>query len=254
MTEFETPLILTTPHITGQRVKDAQWLLAGNNRFPGLATYKDGDVDGDYGPLTAQAAQRARYWLGYPATKQTPVFDQTLYEYLRPNDWRPLPASYRKQRDTRIAAAAETPGMKALELAATFLGYHESPSGSNRTIFGEDYGFNGVAWCAIFETYCFKHTGRKTYRYAAVENIYWDAYYQRNGLYIVRTPQPGDVALFSFHGDRFAHTSFVDRVISQGSSFRDLGGNTGPSSFNSGGEVARGERSWSIVTAFARVR
>jgi hypothetical protein len=250
--EFAKPLILTTPHLHGQNVRDAQWLLAGHNRFAGLATYKDGPVDGDYGPLTATATARARYWLGYPTAKQTAVFDQTLYEYLRVEKWRPLPKTYQAARDARLAAAAETPGRKAMELAATFLGYHESPPGSNDQQFGAWYGFNGVPWCAIFESYCFAHTGHPAYRYAAVESIYYDAVAGRNGLRTIATPQQGDVVLYSLNGERFAHTAFYDHKITD-TRFADLGGNTGPASESNGGMVARGERDTSTVLAFVRV-
>lgn len=250
--EFDQPLVLTTPHLKGERVKDAQWLLSGHSRFADLATYKDGAIDGDYGPLTAQAAARARYWLGYPTGKQVPVFDQTLYEYLRPNQWRPLPVGYRTARDARIAAAAETPGRKALELAATFIGVHEEPPGSNRQMFGAWYGFNGVPWCAIFESYCFAHTGHPSFRYAAVEQIYYDAVFGRNGLHRTQTPRAGDVVCYSHHGTRFAHTGFYDHKSSD-REFVDLSGNTSSADFSNGGYVERHTRDLSNVTAFVRV-
>lgn len=249
--EYETPLILATPHEKGQRVKDAQWLLAGNNRFPGLATYKNGAIDGDYGSVTAQATKRAKWWLGYPASACTPVFGQTLYEYLRESHWRPLSVAYRELRDARLAAAARTPGQEAVDYAAQFIGYHEGP-GNNQTKFGADYGFNYVAWCAIFETYCFKYTGHPAFRYAAVEQIYHDALYNRNGLFIVRTPQPGDLACYEHGGDRFAHTGFYDHGLNA-SSFEDLSGNTSSADFSNGGYVERHERQLSSVTAFVRV-
>lgn len=252
MGEFDTPLILTTPHEKSQRVKDAQYLMAGHNRFPGLATYKDGALDGDYGPLTEQATKRVKFWLGFPQSACTGLFGQTLYEYLRPDHWRPLPDDYRVRREDRLAAAAQTPGQVALDYAAQFIGYHEDPLGSNRTIFGVDYRFNGVAWCAIFETYCFKHTGHPSYRYAAVEQIYHDALYNRNGLHIVRTPQAGDIACYSHAGDRYAHTGFYDHRLND-SEFQDLSGNTSSADFSNGGYVERHVRELAVVTAFVRV-
>lgn len=252
--EYASPLVLTTPHMTGQPVKDAQYLLAGHNRFQGLATYKDGTVDGDYGPLTAQATKSAKFWLGYPQAGCDGVFGQTLYEYLRPNAWRPLPDTYRLRRDQRLEAAAKTPGEIALGLAIGELGYKESPAGSNRTKYGVDYGFNGVPWCAIFESFCFKHSGYTRYHYAAVESIYYDALNNRNGLKIVRSPVAGDVALYSLNSDRFAHTAFFEKWLDQlHGTFQDLGGNTGPADISNGGEVARGQRSMSQVLAFVRV-
>ena len=238
--------------MAGQAVKDAQWLLAGHNRFVGLAPYKDGVIDGDYGPLSAQATARAKFWLGYPDGACTPVFNQTLYEYA--NYWRrrPLPDDYKKRRDSRVAAAAVTPGLKAFREAEKHIGYKESPANSNMTMFGKWYGWNGVAWCAIFESYCFAVAGFPRFRYAAVELIHGDAAAMRNGLRIVRTPQQGDVVGYSFGGDTFAHTAFFDRWVTPGRVLQDLGGNTGPADFSNGGEVLRQSRDVSLVHFYAR--
>ena len=121
--------------MVGQKVKDAQWLLAGHNRYDGLATYKDGAVDGDYGPLTAQATYKAKYWLGYPDKSLDRSFGQTLYEYLI-KDGKKLPADYLRAAKTRLAAVASNPGQKALEQAVTQIGTKESPPGSNRQKYG----------------------------------------------------------------------------------------------------------------------
>ena len=250
--EYADPLLVTSPPVRGQKVKDAQWLLAGNNRFKGLATYKDGKIDGIYGVLTAQATKRAKWWLGYPDRACDGVFGQTIYEYLRENNWRPLPDEYRQRRDRRIVAHASNPGERALEAAKKEIGYHESPAGSNLNKYGKEYGFNGVPWCAIFESIMFKHTGTARYRYAAVQAIYWDAASNRNGLYLVRTPRPGDVIGYKLHGDPYAHTAFFVRFI-DANTLVDLGGNTGPANVSNGGEVMEQRRSTSVVNFYARV-
>lgn len=253
MKEFETPLLLTSPHMRGDRVKDAQYLLSGHSRFDRLAPYKDGIVDGDYGPATAAATKSAKFWIGYPSSACDRVFGQTLYEYLRPNDWRPLPDAYRARRAQRIAAATKTPGMKALAFAVNEIGNHETPYGSNRSKYGAWYGFNGVPWCAIFESYCFAHTGRASFRYAACSLIYNDAHAGRNGLREVWSPMPGDLCILNLHGDPFAHTSFFERWIDQhAGSFYDIGGNTGPTNISNGGAVMRQQRSKSMVSHFVR--
>lgn len=252
--EFDTPLILATPHMTGQKVKDAQWLLAGNSRFKGLAPYKDGQIDGDYGPVTATATRSAKYWCGYPTASCDRVFGQTLYEYLRPNNWRPLPDVYRDRRAQRIAAAKQTPGRKALAFAVNEIGNHETPYGSNLSKYGVWYRFNGVPWCAIFESYCFAYTGHPSYRYASVQMIYLDAAAGRNGLRLVWSPMPGDICCFNLHGNPYAHTSFFERWIDQqAGSFYDVGGNTGPSNISNGGAVMRQQRNKAMVSHFVRV-
>ena len=57
-------LALTTPHMTGDDVKYAQNLLK-------RAGYYKGESGGEFGPLTAQACFRAKYWLGYATPDQT---------------------------------------------------------------------------------------------------------------------------------------------------------------------------------------
>jgi hypothetical protein len=238
----------------GDRVKDAQWLMAGNNRFKGLATYKDGKIDGDYGPLTAQATKRAKYWLGYPSDALNTMFGQTIYEFLREHDWRPLPDSYRKRRDARIAhTATTTPCERAFKEAEKHIGYREEPRhGINDNMFGRWYTWNFVAWCAIFESYCFYRSGTPKYRYAAVERIYYDAMNNNNHLFIVRNPKRGDIIGYNIGGDRFAHTAFFDHWVDD-RTLTDLGGNTGPTSISNGGMVMKQQRSRSMVSFFARV-
>lgn len=252
MSEFAIPLRLTSPLTHGQHVKDAQWLMAGNSRFEGLATLKDSAVDGVFGTVSASAAARTKYWLGYPEGSLDRTFGQTLYEYLRPNQWRPLPAAYRDRREARLRAAIETPGAKALGEAVRHLGYAESPRYSNRTMFGEWYRMNGQPWCAIFASYCFAATGYERFRYSYVPDIYDDAVHARNGLRVVWTPKPGDLALFDWVGERLAHVAFV-RVPPSGGYFQDLGGNTGGTDLANGGEVASHTRSTSLVHAYVRV-
>jgi hypothetical protein len=247
---YEHPLALVSPHMSGQRVKDAQWLLAGHSRFDGLATYKDGKIDGEYGPLTAQAARRAKYWLGYPANGVDYRFGQTLFEYLRRERWRPLPDAYHERRAQRLAQAEEQaqPGLQAFRVAETQLGYHET--GHNCTKYGQWYRFDCVAWCAIFVSWCIAESGRKRpFRYSYVGNVYDDARWGRAGLSVVRTPRRGDLALYAPH----KHISFFDHDLG-GGVFQDLGGNTSDGvGWSNGGEVARTIRRYSTVEAFVRV-
>lgn len=251
MKEFTNPLRLVSPPMHGQKVKDAQYLMAGHSRFPDLATYKDGKIDGIYGTLTAQATKRAKYWTGYPIAACDTNFGQTLYEYLRPNDWRPLPTDYRLRRNDRIQAAQQTAGQKALEYGMQFVGVKESPFGSNCQEFGAWYRMNCVAWCAIFVSYNFGHTGTPSFRYSYVPAIWQSAIYNQNRLHVVRTPAPGDLALYDF-GTELAHVGFVKTAVA-GGHFTDLSGNTGLSNQANGGEVMVSDRYTSTVHGFVRV-
>jgi lysozyme family protein len=55
-------LELTDPHMTGADVAEAQRLLAANP----FGDFEPGAPDGDFGPITAAAVQRAKLALGYP--------------------------------------------------------------------------------------------------------------------------------------------------------------------------------------------
>lgn len=253
MAQYDIPLRLVTPHMKGQKVKDAQWLLKGNNPFAGLAPYKDGKLDGDYGTLTSQAAKRAKFWLGYPEKDIDAAFGQVIYEYLVGKE--KLPKANADRRKARLAAKVQekTRGEKAFAEAAKHIGYHEEPTHfTNDNMFGRWYGWNHVAWCAIFESYCFAHSGWEKYHYASVEQIYYDAVANRNNLYIVRSPKLGDIVGYKLHGEQFAHTGFFDH-FKNSSTLVDLGGNTGPSNISNGGMVMRQDRSTSIVKFYARV-
>lgn len=250
--QYDVPLRLVTPHMHGPKVKDAQWLMAGNSKIKGLGTYKDGKLDSDYGPLTAQATQRTKYWLGFPNNAIDQVFGQVLYEYLLPGSDRKLPADYKTRRAKRIAAA--TPGKNALAKAISQIGYEESPFGSNNNKYGVWYRMNRVAWCAIFESWCFGNSGYSRFRYSYVPNIHYDAKINRNKLMIVRSPQPGDIVCYTLHGSVDAHTAFFEKWISPGKTFWDVGGNTGPTNISNGGAVMRQKRKMGMVNVFVRVQ
>ena len=254
--QYDIPLELVTPHVTGQKVRDAQWLMKGNNRFVGLAPYKDGEIDGDYGPLSAQATARTKYWIGYPQNAVDGSFGQTLYEYLRPLKWRPLPSEYRDRRDARLKAAAETIGSKALEIAITQIGYKEQRDSRSGNInkYGKWYGMDRVAWCAIFDSWCFDQSGYKNFKYSYVPFVAADAIANRNRLSIVRTPRYGDLALHTINGVPDEHISFFEKWIDEAAgTFYDVGGNTGPSSISNGGAVMRQVRDTHRISRFVRV-
>jgi len=58
-------LQLANPDMIGPDVEEAQRLLARNP----FGNFAPGDLDGDYGPITADAVRRAKFALGYPASQ-----------------------------------------------------------------------------------------------------------------------------------------------------------------------------------------
>lgn len=85
----------------GQRVKDAQYTLAGHNRFK--RNFRPGAVDGVWGRQAMAAADEARYELGYPLKEcTTGGFGQKLYDFLRSDgQHKKLPADYLVRRTRR---------------------------------------------------------------------------------------------------------------------------------------------------------
>jgi hypothetical protein len=220
------PVILSTPHTKGSRVRDAQWLLSGHNRFSStdhpVHPYK-GKITGVFDEETAHAANRARYVLGYPKNRiNTDVFGEELFSYLIPKtskNHRLLPKAYRLRRAARIrlearrraAAAKNTVKKRSLALAKTQIGYHEAYS--NKTKYGEWYGFNGVAWCAIFVSWCLSHSGKPIKTALAYQWEYW-ARAKQNGLSITYNPEPGDLVVFHIHD---GHVGLFDQWVDRAS-------------------------------------
>lgn len=254
MGEFDDALILTSPPIRGKIVKDAQWLMSGKNAFADtpnpIHPYK-GKIDGVAGTKTMTAARESKYWLGYPESELYASFGQTLYECL--HGVRELPDDYKTRRAERIALANLTIGHKALNIGLTQVGIKEDPYGSNKQKYGVWYGYNGVPWCAIFDSWCFAQVGHPQWRYASVALAVHDARYNRNGATLVTVPQLGDLMCYETAEGPDEHIAFFAGAINS-KSFYDLGGNTGPTNMSNGGEVLKQVRQYSQVTHCIRVK
>jgi murein DD-endopeptidase MepM/ murein hydrolase activator NlpD len=85
---------------TGQRVRDASYLLQGHNVFR-LRTFT-GPIVSTYGAALGQASARAKWRLGYPAAHVTGTFGSLIRAYLM--GLQKLPADYVARRNVRIAS------------------------------------------------------------------------------------------------------------------------------------------------------
>lgn len=140
-----------------------------------------------------------------------------------------------------MATPAGTAASRALAHARSFLGYRESPARSNRTRFGKQYGWDGVAWCVIFVWCILQDTGSsagviKTASTGAMER--WAKSVGRT----VTTPRPGDLIILRNSRGATIHTEFVYSYA--GGRLLGLGGNTsgGAGSVADGGTVAINDR------------
>lgn len=136
-----------------------------------------------------------------------------------------------------------------INIAAGEIGYTESPAGSNRTKYGEAYGWNGVAWCVIFLWWCFREAGASELFYGGGKTASCGqlrAYAATHGQWVADGEyRPGDLVIFDFPntGAETDHIGIVESV--SGSILTTIEGNTSPTEAGSqynGGCVARKRR------------
>jgi peptidoglycan hydrolase-like protein with peptidoglycan-binding domain len=191
-------LVLTSPHMKGDDVTYAQNLLRNRGGY-----YK-GKSEGEFGPLTAQACYRAKYWLGY--AKPTQTFGTDL-EKLLLGRTQPSPAA--KQRIAgRKKAQANPLSQNALAQMEKFVGLAEEPAGSNRVPeINSWWGGGNVAWCARCVSKAYVTAGSKAFvrgrNYEYVPTLVGDARAGRNGLTVTLDPKPGDLVCFDWDGSNF---------------------------------------------------
>lgn len=139
-----------------------------------------------------------------------------------------------------------TVARKVTAIAASQLGVSESPSGTNRVIYNEWYGINGIPWCATFVSWVLDKAGLTELR--GVQNERGSAYcpyietYYRQQRHWQGAPQVGAIVLFDWAGDGVSdHIGFVERVINP-SEVITIEGNTSATNNSNGGHVQRRSR------------
>ncbi|MPM60691.1 hypothetical protein SDC9_107543 [bioreactor metagenome] len=138
---------------------------------------------------------------------------------------------------------------KLLSVAQKELGTKESPAGSNRVKYNAAYYVREVSgdsypWCCVFLWWCFQEAGlgrlfcggEKTASCGTLAN--WA---KRNGRFVAKDYQPGDLVFLRFSGDAIQHIGAVEQVNADGSLIT-IEGNTGAGSDANGGEVQRRTR------------
>lgn len=113
-----------------------------------------------------------------------------------------------------------------INVLESFKGIREEPDGSNRTPLGEEYGWNGVPWCAIALSVACRRLGFPLHT-AAVIQIEKHARAGDWGMRWSPTPVRGAATIFDWEGrgnPNDMHTGGVKEVL-EGNRFRDLEGN-----------------------------
>lgn len=268
-------LILTTPHMRGQRVKDCQYLL----RKRGYNVR----IDGDFGSVTANACAKAKWDIGFPERDCTQTFGPVLYGFL--TETRPVPLTFKaraKARRLRAIRNAKNSGARVtavLHLAFSQLGVTEWPTGSNHVKYDAWYGFVGP-WCAAFVSWCCAHTAHPVhFRYSYCPAVVDDARAGRNGLTTVSGPATDMnhlvLALYDWPGESPGEADHVGFTVPESylraefpllltrsrASYGFLGagdfwaveGNTSIGNQSNGGAVMLRKRNRRDVQAFVRV-
>lgn len=142
---------------------------------------------------------------------------------------------------------------KVILTARAELGTTENPPNSNKTKYGQWYGLNGYAWCAMFVSWCFDKAGTplghvdddKGYRYCPSAYAYW-----KNTNQVTKNPQPGDIVLFDWEGDGKSDHTGIFVKDNGDNTFTAIEGNTSLSNNSNGGEVMERKRYYASVKAF----
>lgn len=141
-----------------------------------------------------------------------------------------------------------------IDTAAAENGTTEIPANSNLTKYGKWYGFDGVAWCAMFVSWVYDKSGHplgkiddaKGYRYCPSAYNFW-----KTNNRITTEPQKGDIVLFDWTGDgKCDHTGIFVEWKTPGKSFLSWEGNTALGDDSDGGHVMIRTRNSGTVKAF----
>lgn len=134
---------------------------------------------------------------------------------------------------------------KIIEIAEAEIGYTETPANSNKTKYGKWFGFDGVAWCAIFVSWCYDKAGYPlgnigyTKGYAGCQS---GVSFFTKTKRITTNPVEGDIVFFDWNGDgRYDHTGIFVKWIDK-TTFETIEGNTSLTNQSNGGEVMRRKR------------
>lgn len=144
-----------------------------------------------------------------------------------------------------------------LRVARSQVGVRESPFGSNQTKYGRAYGWNGVAWCAIFVWWVFRQAGADLKEMIGPGLQYtptFAAHARAKGWVRVNFEgaRPGDIVFFDFPDSihRIQHVGIVLRRSR--STMTCIEGNTSTSSDDNGGAVMERIRRADVVKVIYR--
>ena len=143
---------------------------------------------------------------------------------------------------------------KLISIERKYIGYKESPAGSNRTIFGKYTGTDGMPWCASMQCFCLNQAGYSKYVYGGKKFASCTAlmkYHKARGQIVTSGYCKGDLLLYQFNRDPLPdHIGLCTGSTS--TTVTAIEGNTGHGNDANGGEVMERTRSKSLVLCAVR--
>lgn len=144
---------------------------------------------------------------------------------------------------------------KIIEVALQEVGNKEEPKNSNKNKYGKWFGFDGVAWCGEFVSYCYDKGGYPLGNigflkgFAGCQSAY--AHFKNTGEFVSKDKvKEGDIILFDWNNDgRYDHTGLFIKDNGNGT-YDTVEGNTAIGNDSNGGEVMKRTRSWEIPVKF----
>lgn len=129
-----------------------------------------------------------------------------------------------------------------IKIAESQIGEGEKPSNSNKTKYGKWFGYDGVAWCGIFVSWCYAQANLQLPKigflkgYAGCQTAV--AYFKKNNK-ITTKPISGDIVFFDWNADgRYDHTGLFVKWIND-KEFETIEGNTAVGNDSNGGNVMK---------------
>jgi len=144
---------------------------------------------------------------------------------------------------------------KITRIAEKEIGAGEKPLNSNKTKYGKWFGFDGVAWCGMFVSWCYAFAGFQLPKigfskgYAGCQTAV--AYFKKTNQ-ITTKPIEGDIVFFDWNADgRYDHTGIFVKWIDD-NTFEAIEGNTAVGNDSNGGQVMKRKRNKNVAI-FAHV-
>lgn len=129
---------------------------------------------------------------------------------------------------------------KIIEIARAEVGVSESPKNSNKTKYGEWFGLNGVAWCAIFVSWVYDKAGYPLGNIGfkkGMAGCQTAVAHFKKTKEVTKNPVAGDIVFFDWNLDgRYDHVGIFVRKIDD-KTFETVEGNTSLTNQSNGGQV-----------------